>query len=213
MKYIVFTFLLFLANQIIFAQEEKPEKHTSTKKIDEKCYTSCRKPDFYKDTVQTYFIFTGDRTKEIVDLDEIVTKIIPAEQGWVKKKADINCRSSNPDDCLVWCFVTTPETIESMLFVKDTSQTKNYYPKILPFRKKITDQNIYTQEVICAEKLDKALVKKIQKRLKKLDFLKQKANGVIDENLRNALMDYQVNNNLFIGGFTIESIQALEIEF
>ena len=32
----------------------------------------------------------------------------PAATKWVKKKADRNCVSANPDDCLVWCLVQVP---------------------------------------------------------------------------------------------------------
>ena len=32
----------------------------------------------------------------------------PASTKWVKKRADANCLSANPDDCLVWCLVETP---------------------------------------------------------------------------------------------------------
>ena len=32
-------------------------------------------------------------------------EVSPASTKWVKKKADKNCLSANPDDCLVWCLV------------------------------------------------------------------------------------------------------------
>jgi len=32
----------------------------------------------------------------------------PASTKWVKKKADRNCLSANPEDCLVWCLVEVP---------------------------------------------------------------------------------------------------------
>ncbi len=34
----------------------------------------------------------------------------PAATKWVKKKADANCLSADPDDCLVWCLVEIPAT-------------------------------------------------------------------------------------------------------
>jgi hypothetical protein len=37
----------------------------------------------------------------------IVTR--PASTKWVKKKADRNCLSADPEDCLVWCLVEVPE--------------------------------------------------------------------------------------------------------
>nr|HPQ21227.1 OmpA family protein [Saprospiraceae bacterium] len=35
-------------------------------------------------------------------------EVSPATQKWEKKKADKNCLSANPDDCLVWCLVEVP---------------------------------------------------------------------------------------------------------
>lgn len=34
--------------------------------------------------------------------------VSPASTKWVKKKADANCLSADPDDCLVWCLVEIP---------------------------------------------------------------------------------------------------------
>ncbi len=39
--------------------------------------------------------------------ETIVTR--PASTKWVKKKADRNCLSADPNDCLVWCLVEVPE--------------------------------------------------------------------------------------------------------
>jgi len=38
----------------------------------------------------------------------------PATTKWVKKKADRNCLSANPDDCLVWCLVEVPATFRTV---------------------------------------------------------------------------------------------------
>ncbi len=39
--------------------------------------------------------------------ETIVTR--PASTKWVKKKADRNCLSADPNDCLVWCLVEVPQ--------------------------------------------------------------------------------------------------------
>ncbi len=38
----------------------------------------------------------------------------PASTKWVKKKADKNCLSADPNDCLVWCLVETPARFKSV---------------------------------------------------------------------------------------------------
>lgn len=38
----------------------------------------------------------------------------PASTKWVKKKADANCLSADPNDCLVWCLVEIPATYTTL---------------------------------------------------------------------------------------------------
>ena len=38
-------------------------------------------------------------------------EVAAASSKWVKKKADKNCLSANPEDCLVWCLVETPAPV------------------------------------------------------------------------------------------------------
>jgi len=41
-----------------------------------------------------------------------------AKEEWVKKKADRNCLSANPDDCMVWCLVKIPAKYKTELISK-----------------------------------------------------------------------------------------------
>ncbi len=48
---------------------------------------------------------------------ETVTETIqtsPASTKWVKKKADRNCLSADPNDCLVWCLVEVPAQFKTV---------------------------------------------------------------------------------------------------
>ncbi|MEO0339773.1 MAG: peptidoglycan-binding domain-containing protein [Bacteroidota bacterium] len=40
--------------------------------------------------------------------------VTPATTKWVQKKADPNCLSADPNDCLVWCLVEVPATYKSV---------------------------------------------------------------------------------------------------
>ena len=64
------------------------------------CYAKCIVPDNISVNYEEYAVFTGEDTEEI---DTEVLEIVLQEKSekWVKKKADRNCRSTNPDDCLV----------------------------------------------------------------------------------------------------------------
>ena len=41
-------------------------------------------------------------------------EVTPASTNWVKKKADRNCLSADPNDCLVWCLVEVPATYRTV---------------------------------------------------------------------------------------------------
>lgn len=41
-------------------------------------------------------------------------EVSPASTKWVKKKADKNCLSANPEDCLVWCLVEVPASYRTL---------------------------------------------------------------------------------------------------
>ncbi len=41
-------------------------------------------------------------------------EIAPAGTKWVKKKADQNCLSADPNDCLVWCLIETPAVYQTI---------------------------------------------------------------------------------------------------
>lgn len=51
---------------------------------------------------------------EAIDAEYIedVRVIKPSSVQWVKKKADRNCQSADPNDCLVWCMVEVPAEVE-----------------------------------------------------------------------------------------------------
>lgn len=48
------------------------------------------------------------------------------DSKWVKTKADKNCLSPNPDDCMVWCLQVVPEKSISYYAVTDTMFEKDF---------------------------------------------------------------------------------------
>ncbi len=54
-------------------------------------------------------------------------EVSPATTKWVKRRADKNCLSENPDDCLVWCLVEVPAKYETITktVLKSAATTKS----------------------------------------------------------------------------------------
>jgi len=76
-----------------------------------------------------YCIFTGDILMENVKIDTINIMTQPSTTKWEKRKSDKNCRSANPDDCMVWCLVEQPPIFERIIVLVDTTQSKNFVIK------------------------------------------------------------------------------------
>ena len=75
-------------------------------------------PATYEDGTEQYVIepaFTRIETslpKFETVTDRIETK--STATTWIRKKADANCLSTNPDDCIVWCLIETPAEYQSV---------------------------------------------------------------------------------------------------
>jgi len=56
----------------------------------------------YSDELEIVF---QENVDEVAIIESIPVEFVPASNQWVKKKADRNCLSADPNDCLVWCLV------------------------------------------------------------------------------------------------------------
>ena len=69
-------------------------------------------PAVYETVTETYVSEeAGSRIETLTPKYETQTEQIetsPATTKWVKRKADRNCLSADPNDCLVWCLVEVP---------------------------------------------------------------------------------------------------------
>ncbi len=179
-----------------------------------KCYALCKIPEVYQDTILESYIFNGNILSEKVEVkDTIINEIKPAKGQWVRKKESKNCLSSNPDDCIIWCFETTIPAINDTVYIlRDTTQTKNFYikyTKLNQLKKPSTGQE--KREVLCNPK-NKTLIKRIQSKLSSLEFYEGPLDGKVDKSLKRALKDFQLENGIAYGDFTIESILLLGID-
>ena len=181
-----------------------------------KCYAKCLTPDIVEEDTLNFLIYVGDDPK-IMDTyvtDEVI-EIAPATSKWVKKKADRNCLSPDPNDCLVWCLVKKPAqsiTIKNMLL--DTTVTKDFA---------IETHNVDYIAVAGGQKVWMAVVcnpnglqlKEIQNALNDQGY--DLSREILQNNFgtasKKALAQFQKDNQLHIGGLTEESMEALGLEY
>lgn len=173
------------------------------------CFAKAKMPDRKVEVGDALYLFTGDVNNTDVEIEEIeiVTQI--AGTKWVKKKADKNCLSANPDDCLVWCLVDVPSESENYTVVVDTSATDQY--EVFYRTEVVKGSPEEWIEVVCQEKITKDLISQLQSALFAMDLYVGSTNGVMDNRLMDALAKYQSLNQLPIGHLDFETLDSLGI--
>ena len=178
------------------------------------CYAKCMIPDKIIKEHGLYAVYTGEDGENNKNVEFLEIEINPGGSKWVKKKADNNCRSSDPEDCLVWCLVNEPSEYIVLPIVRDTTITDQF--KI----EQVTTTTIVEKggetewrEVVCNSNVNAFLSREVQSAL----FQKGYDPGPIENNMgatsKAALIKFQKENNLPVGQLDFETLDALEVNY
>jgi len=168
-----------------------------------KCYTSTMYSDRYEYIRNEIFEYTGvDYTIEGVD--SISIELEQATTKWERKKTDLNCVSSNPDDCYVMCLIDVPAITQTYYFVSDTTINKQFKITEIQLKELIEKGGRGGWvEMLCEKDINTRIVQDINQELINLGYL----NGNLIESLqiisrqtKTALSSYQEAHGLPIGG-------------
>lgn len=177
---------------------------------------ACRQKYLIKDkyeTVTTYYnIFTGNEELEDVELKtkEIILK--PASTKWEKKKADKDCQSEDPNDCLVWCLTETPATKKTLKILLDTTQSKNF--ESIPIKTKTLIRAGGFEQwkpVLCEEEITSDIISQLATKLTQNGFEVNPNTSSITPEFKNKLNEYQKSKDLPIGSLDYETLDSLQI--
>jgi hypothetical protein len=158
--------------------------------------------------------------KGVEDSILLVYEEIIQEKGqkWIRKPADKNCLSPNPDDCLVWCLVDYPalKTIRQKKVPLDSD-------KIIEIEKGIwIEKRFYDEAVIylmCQEEAKPAIKTAILKALIDKKLIRRQKKSETDEefalfcesNFQKALTTFQEDNGLPENMWEQSTLEALGI--
>ena len=179
-----------------------------------KCYAKCLIQEEFEIYYEELAMFTGDIESTNATVETIDFEVSPATTKWVKKKADKNCLSANPDDCLVWCLVEVPASFERISIVTDTSSTDEY--QILDFEKKrLSKAGGYTEwrEVVCEKYKTVNFMESVQNALIDRGYYGGSVNGIMNAASKDALIKFQKDNGFPVGQLDVESLTALGVDF
>lgn len=178
------------------------------------CYAKCMTPAKQEIIVESYFVYTGDSTKENVTLERKKIEIKPATKKWEKRIADKNCVSDNPEDCKVWVQVESPAEYAVLNTVKDTSQTTNYKVANIE-RIRVVEKSTFSEwrQVLCPSQVTSEVKQQLSSALKAKGFYKDEPTKEFSENIKKALIDFQEANDLPVGHLDVETLNALGINY
>lgn len=181
-----------------------------------KCYAKCLAPEIVEVQTFTFSIYKGDDPEIITNyVKSEVIEVAPASRKWIKKRADRNCHSADPNDCLVWCLMKEPGqtiTVKDMLI--DTTVTKEFITEThnVDYISQARNQTVW-QAVVCdpSDKQLEAIQQALQDKGHDLSVeLLQRNFGKAS---KKALTKYQQDNQLHVGGITEESMKALGVDY
>lgn len=159
-------------------------------------------------------VFTGT-DPEGIDLVEMVYGDGKSTTRWIKKKADAACLSANPEDCLVWCLVEIPGEQTKIQIVLDTTQTAQFKNQTF-LRDRIHEmENFFEEREIPCRLPGKRMSRKICRALQTNGYLPEsncKMRKFTDE-LAEGFINFQIDNNLFIGGLSLETLDLLGVDY
>ena len=179
-----------------------------------KCYAKCLIPDQTEIYYEELFMFTGNIDNTDAAIETIQYQVTEPSTKWVKKKADKNCLSDDPEDCLVWCLVEVPAEYESITVVTDTTTTREF--QVVDIEKeRLVMEGGYTEwrEVICEKDIDHFLVEAVQTALQERGFYNGTIGGKMNNRVKEALVAFQTSNGHPVGQLDVETLDGLGITY
>jgi hypothetical protein len=181
------------------------------KEKDGKCYAKAMIPDTYGEKKEYVAVYTGEKIVEGIVQKTIQTK--PITNKWVKKTADRNCLSANPNDCLIWCLVEVPGESETLNIVTDTSKIKDFVmrPINITTLKEAGGVTKYV-EILCPAEQTNETMRLICTKLTAKGYLqKEQIVSFTDPKITAALTTFQKDMGLPVGQFNMPTLKALGI--
>jgi len=177
-----------------------------------KCFAKCLIPDLYEEIViDSMAMYTGQDSSNIMFAERMLQE---ARKGtkWVKKKADRECLSKDPNDCLVWCLVEEDVETVTIKYLADTSQTDEWEYQTIT-KDVFVESGGYTEwkEVICENKIDDWFYEKLKSALDSRGYDMDLYNKGFSAKEKVILKKFQKDNGLPIGQLDVETLEALGI--
>lgn len=168
--------------------------------------------------------------------------VSPSTTKWVQGEADANCLSADPKDCQVMCLVETPaeyktvtrkvvktpaytydeiipaeyKVVTRKVIDKEETTVKIEVPATYKtiMKKELSKEGGYQdwREVLCQDKLTSDRIRQIQTALKENGYNPGPIDNIFGQQTKDALLQYQIDNELPQGNLNMETLEALGVE-
>ncbi len=189
-----------------------------------KCFGKSIVPAQFNTIVKTECLdsayhYTGSKYHQ--DGIEFIRKeVSPSQTKWVKTKADKNCLSADPDDCIVWCLQETPAVFKESYLVTDTAKIKEwrFQPKEViqvEEQKLVSEEYVVWKEVLCENHPNfSTIISELQQAFIAIGYETENSeNSINNESLMNVVIRYQKENNLAYGQLDLETLNHLDLSY
>jgi len=182
-----------------------------------KCYEQTKaQPPTFKNVTELIAEYTGTNYSD-ENIDSVSIELVPGSVKW-ESKTDANCKSPNPEDCVIRCLVEEPPVTKTYYIVTDTLLNKQFKIKEIPIKTK--EKNTANQfewvEVICKKNIDYQLIQSLNQKLIDLGYLDA---TLLQDNRKygfaskSALYKYQQAHGLPQGNLNIETLTDMGLNY
>jgi len=211
--YIIILAIFFSQSLVAQGDVWKPNKSNP-----DKCYAKCliTSSEEIEEHEEAYPIYIGDQP-ESVELETITITLNEGEarSKWVKKRADKNCLSADPNDCMVWCLVEErPEPmVLEIEILADTTQTDEFVYEYFLIENSVSalEQSTEWREVVCNRNITSSLISELQEKLSEEGYYHGNPIEKFTTELELALFKFQKDHSLPYGQIDMESLSELGI--
>ena len=178
------------------------------------CYTEC---EIIYEKESGFFrmaILNKNAPQEGLSLDSFRVNVRPPSTRWVKKKSDVNCKSADPNDCLVWCLMEIPAEYYMEYVVLDTSQTTDFSWELIP-ETNFPDRRKFPHRMptLCKNQINHALVEELQEMLYEEGYYDGSFGGNWDATTQKSMYRYQLDHRLPTCGLNFPTLNKLGINY
>ena len=171
--------------------------------------------DFQYQKKYEFPIYTGDIDAD-VELIEITLMGVEGIMETTEKRLPVeNCRAQDARMCWTWCRVEIPVEPETIYMVKNISETRKYKMKKIRYSDIYKIEGLFERKDVFCGKIPVKVVRGVCRFLNEEGYISDENCNMrnFSDELLEAVTDFQMDNSLFIGGVSLETLDAMGVEY